>query len=216
ARPPHLAAVTPQSVIADPWLQAWPGGIYNSGFTRQWIRQRNAQAAPGGTSWVQRRIDAGDDICAAHQALRAQNPDFEALTRGLDRYTPTAAARDLRQLVRRVEVPTFITGACQGEQTGPQFTAILADFDSAAALRAGLWNGRHPAGYGPANLMRWFEFLELYVAERVPELHPLVRAVAPAVLAPEFGLQDITLEPDRFAHHGDDHAAALAEYEAEP
>src|SRR5690606_12140247 len=154
ARPPHLAAATPQPVIADPWLQAWPGGIYNSGFTRQWIRQRTAQAAPGGTSWVQRRIDAGDDICAAHQALRAQNPDFEALTRGLDRYTPTAAARDLRQLVRRVEVPTFITGAFQDEQTGPQFTAMLDDFDSAAALRVGLWNGRHPDGYGPAKIGR--------------------------------------------------------------
>lgn len=213
--PPHLAAVTPQSVIADPWLQAWPGGIYNSGFTQQWIREREAQSRPGGASWVQERIDDGDATCAAHQDLRNQNLDFEALTRALDTYTPAASARDLRRLVKDVEAPTYITGAFQDEQTGAQFTAMLDDFESAEVLRVGLWNGRHPDGYGPANLMRWFEFLELYVARRVPELHPLVRAVAPPVLAGEFGLEDITLEPDRFASFGDDHAGARAAYEAE-
>src|SRR5690606_3954240 len=57
--PPHLAAITPQSVIADPWLQAWPGGIYNPGFPEQWIREREAAAAPGGTDWVEQRIAAG-------------------------------------------------------------------------------------------------------------------------------------------------------------
>jgi uncharacterized protein len=213
--PPHLAAVTPQSVIADPWLQAWPGGIFNDGFTRQWIQQRNAQAAPGGTSWVQRRIDAGDEACAAHQALRNQNPDFETFVRGLETYNPSAVARDLRRLVPDIEAPTFITGAFQDEQTGPQFTAMLDDFHSTEILRVGLWNGRHPDGYGPANIVRWFEFLELYVAKRVPEMHPFVRLVAPALLAEQFGLEDVTLEPDRFASFGDDHAGARAAYEAE-
>ena len=45
--PPHLAGVTAQSVIADPWMQAWPGGIFNSGFTQQWIKERNAGRGPG-------------------------------------------------------------------------------------------------------------------------------------------------------------------------
>jgi predicted acyl esterase len=214
-RPPHLAAVTPQSVIADPWLQAWPGGIFNSGFTHQWIKERDAAAAPGGSSWVTKRIEAGDATCAAHQALRAQNPDFEGLVRALDTYPPSAAARDLRRLVGDIEAPVFISGAFQDEQTGPQFTALLDSFTSAPVVRVNLWNGRHPDGYGPANLMRWFEFLELYVAQRVPRLNPLVRALAPPVLAHEFHLRDIELEPDRFTRFGDDYASALAAYEAE-
>jgi uncharacterized protein len=214
-RPPHLAAVTPQSVIADPWLQAWPGGIFNSGFTHQWIKERDAAAAPGGDSWVTDRIEAGDTTCAAHQALRAQNPDFEGFVRALDTYPASAAARDLRRLVADVEAPVFISGAFQDEQTGPQFTALLDSFTSAPVLRVNLWNGRHPDGYGPANLMRWFEFLEFYVAKRVPRLNPLVRALAPPVLAGQFHLRDIELEPDRFARFGDDHASALAAYEAE-
>ena len=93
---------------------------------------------------------------------------------------------------------------------------MLDHFDHAPVLRVGLWNGRHPDGYGPVNIMRWFEFLELYVAGRVPKLNPLVRAAAPAVLAQQFDLRDATLEPDRLHDRfGDDYAAARAAYEAE-
>ena len=38
----HLAAVTALSVIKDPWLEQWPGGVYNGGFTRQWLEERDA------------------------------------------------------------------------------------------------------------------------------------------------------------------------------
>ena len=214
--PPHLAGVTAQSVIADPWMQAWPGGIYNAGFTKQWIEQRNQAAAPGGTSWVTQRIAAGDATCAAHQPLRNQILDFEELSHSLTHYNDSAAARDLRRLVPDIEAPVFVSGAFQDEQTGAQFTAMLDDFDSAEVVRVNLWNGRHPDGYGPANVMAWFEFLELYVADRVPELPPLLRLALPAVLADQFDLADVELGPDRFASFGDDVAAALAAYEAEP
>jgi predicted acyl esterase len=213
--PPHLAAVTPQSVIADPWLEAWPGGIYNSGFTQQWVKQRDAESRPGGTDWVAARVAAGDETCAANMPLRAQNPDFENLSHSLSSYTPAAAARDLRELVRGIEAPVFLSGAFQDEQTGPQFTAMLDHFDSTPLLRVNLWNGRHPDGYGPANVVRWYEFLELYVADRVPVMNPLVRAALPPILADQFHVQDIELEPDRFASFGDDLAGARAAYEAE-
>jgi hypothetical protein len=213
--PPHLAGVTAQSVIADPWLQAWPGGIYNSGFTQQWIKERNDAAAPGGTSWVTRRIEAGDAVCGAHQPLRNQTLDFEALVHSLSTYNASSAARDLRLLVGDIESPVFVSGAFQDEQTGPQFTAMLDEFDSAELLRVNLWNGRHPDGYGPANIMRWYEFLELYVADRVPVVPPALRVALPPVLADQFDLADVELEPDRFASFGDDLAGARAAYEAE-
>jgi predicted acyl esterase len=214
--PPHLAGVTAQSVIADPWLQAWPGGIFNSGFTQQWIKERNEASSPGGSSWVTGRIQAGDTVCAEHQLLRNQNPDFENLARSLTSYNRSAAARDLRLLVRDITAPVFISGAFQDEQTGPQFTQMLDDFDEAAAFRANLWNGRHPDGYAPANVNDVFEFLELYVAERVPEMNPTIRAALPAVLGSQFGLADTTIEPDRFTEFGDDVDGARAAYEGEP
>jgi hypothetical protein len=214
--PPHLAAVSPQSVLADPWLQAWPGGIFNSGFTQQWVKERDEASAPGGTSWVTTRVEGGDATCADNLALRTQNPDFENLAHSLTSCSGTAEARDLRELVRDVEAPVYLTGAFQDEQTGPQFTAMVDDFDRAALARVNLWNGRHPDGFGPANLVRWYEFLELYVADRVPVLHPVLRAVLPIVLADQFDLADVALEPDHYASFGDDLDAARAAYEAEP
>ncbi|HET6951753.1 MAG TPA: CocE/NonD family hydrolase [Acidimicrobiales bacterium] len=214
--PPHLAAVTPQSVIADPWLQAWPGGIFNSGFTQQWIKERDEASAPGGTDWVGDRVAAGDSTCAGNLALRSQNPDFENLVHSLPYYGRPAAARDLRELVRDIEAPVFVSGAFQDEQTGPQFTSMLDHFDSTALLRANLWNGRHPDGYAPPNVVRWFEFLELYVADRVPVVPPAIRAALPGVLADQFDVEDVELEPDRWASFGDDVDGARAAYEAEP
>jgi hypothetical protein len=215
-QPPSLAAITPLSVIADPWLQQYPGGVYNSGFTRQWLAARDRQSAPGGSSWVRARIDAGDQACAEHQVLRDQNPDFESFGRALSTYHPMASARDLRRLVADISVPVLLAGAFQDEQTGPQFATMIDDFESAPQLKVGLWNGRHPDGLGPVNLVRWFEFLEFHVARRVPRLHPIIRAFAPAVLAQEFDLADATLEPDRWHDRfGDDYAAARAAYDAE-
>jgi predicted acyl esterase len=213
--PPHLAAVTPQSVIADPWLEAWPGGIFNSGFTAQWIKQRDAESAQGGTDWVTERVEAGDETCAANMELRSQNPDFESLAHSLTSYSPSAAARDLRELVRDIEAPVYLTGAFQDEQTGPQFGVLVDNFDSTKLLRATMWNGRHPDGYQPVNLVRWYEFLELYVADRVPRVNALLRAVLPGFLADQFHLKDTELEPDHYAKYGDDLAAARAAYEAE-
>jgi hypothetical protein len=213
--PPHLAAITPQSVIADPWMEAWPGGIYNSGFTQQWIKARDAETTPGGTNWVTQRIAAGDATCAANMPLRNQNPGFENLAHSLTTYTASAAARDLRELVRTIRAPVFLSGAFQDEQTGPQFQEMADHFDSTSLLRVNLWNGRHPDGYGPANIMRWFEFLELYVADRVPVLNPLLRAALPGILADQFDVDDVQLEPDRFAGYAGDLDGARAAYEAE-
>jgi uncharacterized protein len=92
---------------------------------------------------------------------------------------------------------------------------MLDDFDNAAALRVNLWNGRHPDGYAAVNINDVFEFLELYVADRVPAMNPLVRAALPSVLAGQFGLRDVVIEPDRFTDFGDDVAGARAAYEAE-
>jgi len=211
--PPHLAAVTPQSVIADPWLEAWPGGIFNSGFTQQWLKERDAESSPGGTDWVSQRIDNGDLTCKDNLALRSQNPDFEKLTHSLSTYPAAAKARDLRELVRTIKAPVYLTGAFQDEQTGPQFGQMVDNFDSTKLLRVTMWNGRHPDGYAPINLTRWYEFLELYVADRVPKMNPLIRAALPGVLAEQFKLKDVTLEPDHFAQYGDDVAAARAAYE---
>jgi uncharacterized protein len=214
-RPPHLAAVTAQSVIADPWLEQWPSGIYNDGFTKQWLEERERQSGAGGTGWVQDRIDAGDTACRQGVADHDLNFDFGTFAKGLVMRPADADARDLRELVRDIEAPVFITGAFEDEQTGPQFGALLDNFDHARALRVGLWNGRHPDGYSTMNIAQLYEFLELYVAERVPHMPEALRTALPGVIAEQFGFTTAELPPDRFADLGDDYEAALARYEDE-
>ena len=216
-RPPHLAAVTPVSVLADPWQLLWPGGIYNNGFTRQWLDERDRSAAPNGQSWTDGRIAAGDAECLAHQQLRNQNIPFEAFFKALDFYPAAAAERSLPLLVPEIDIPVYLTGGFQDEQTGPQFAEMLGNFTSAPIKRFTLYNGRHVDGFSPLAVTRWWEFLELYVAKRLPRMPDFVRDLAGPELSKTYDSDNLTFEPDRFADLADgDYAGALARYEAEP
>ena len=196
--PPSLASIAPQSVIEDPWRQAWPGGIFNSGFTKQWIAQREAQSAPGGTDWVTELIDGGDSVCETNLEVRDQGVEFESFTKALEFYLEDSDDRRFSYLVDDIDVPVFLTGGWQDEQTGPRFGTMLDRFTSSPMRKFNVFNGHHPDGYSPALLSRWFEFLEFTVSKRIPVLNPLVRDLAPAELEKEFGVA-LELEEDRFA-----------------
>ncbi|MCP4497357.1 MAG: hypothetical protein GY825_11330, partial [Phycisphaeraceae bacterium] len=64
------------------------------------------------------------------------------------------------------------------------------------------------------NLYRWYEFLEFYVAERIPQLPDLFRGLAATMGEDIIGVP-IELEPDRFTEYAT-YEEALAAYEAEP
>ena len=214
-RPPSLASIAPLSVIDDLWRQQWPGGIYNMGFTRAWIAGRDLQTRKGGMAWDQTRIDAGDEVARANQEIRSQNSDFERFGRATGDFRPTLQARRIGLHVNRIDVPVYLTGAWQDEQTGSRFASMIDSFDASPHSRAIVFNGHHPDGYSPGVVLRWYEFLCFYVARRIPQLPEILRAMAPLLFKDYFGYEAV-LEADRFSHHGDDFEAALAEYEAEP
>jgi len=213
-RPPHLAAIAPLSVIEDPWRQQWPGGVYNQGFTRNWLAGLDGSAAPYGARWVRRRIEDGDTVCEEHQDLRNQNIPFEPLALTLEFYPPDADDRRLSLLVQDIDVPVFLTGAWQDEQTGPRFATMLDDFSSADRVKFTMFNGQHPDGYSPLVITRLWEFLEFNVRREIPRLCWFYRLLIPMAMQEIFGVP-IGFEPDRFRGY-DDYAAALAAYEAEP
>lgn len=214
-QPPSLAAITPLSVIEDSWQMAWPGGIYNAGFTKQWIAERERQSS-GGQGWTRDRIEAGDTVCESNQALRNQSVGFEAFVRALETRPTDADDRDLSKLVPSVNRPVFLTGAWQDEQTGPRFATMLNNFTGAGKKSFVLFNGHHPDGYSAHALSRWYEFLDLYVAERVPRILDVVRAVLPDELEKNFHAP-LQLDPDRFADLDDsEYEAALARWESDP
>ena len=216
-RPPSLAAVTPLSVIKDPWLQQWPGGVYNGGFTRQWLSERDKESSAGGTSWVGKRIKGGDKTCAANQKLREQNIDFEAFGRSLVHRPELADGRDLSKLVSNIDVPVFMSGAWQDEQTGPQFADMLGNFTNSPDFHVMLFNGRHPDGYTPEVLSHWLEFLQLYVAKQVPHIDPAIRSAAPPYFEDSFHAKNLQFSPDEYAaFYPANYDGALAQWKASP
>ena len=129
---------------------------------------------------------------------------------------PAAADdRDLTKLVAQIEAPVFYGGGFHDEQTGAQFGAMLDQFYMSESFKALIGNGRHPDGYAPHAVYRWFEFLEFYVAERTPFLNPLIRTFGPAEFGGSFGMDYVLFEEDRFVDYAS-YEEALAAYEQEP
>ena len=76
-QPPSLAGIAVGGTYDDGFRNLLrPSGIVNSGFAKEWIKGREAEAEPGGQAWTQKRIDEGDAICAFNQRLRSQNVDL--------------------------------------------------------------------------------------------------------------------------------------------
>lgn len=217
-RPPSLAAITPLSVIEDVYRSVlYPGGIYNDGFAQQWAASRQDDTEAGGEAWVRERIEGGDTTCEANQQLRSQNTDLVGTARATPYYDPARLDRLApRTFVDRIEVPVLLAGAWQDEQTGGRFATMLDDFDSAPVLRVFLYNGAHADSLSPEVLLPWYEFLNLYVADRVPPpLDPVLRAAAPLLYQGVFGATGLELPPDRF-DGVTDLAEARARFEADP
>lgn len=214
-RPPSLAAITPLSVLDDSFqANLYPGGILNTGFAVEWTQQRVEEARPEGQAWAAARIAAGDDECAANQALRLQNPDLLGEILATPFWiSPLGEELAPRTFVDRIEVPVFLAGAWQDEQTGGRFPTMLDRFTSSPAVYASLVNGLHTEAISPPILPRFAEFLELYVARRTPSIG-ILPALGPILGAGIFGTTDFEVRGDRFS--GLSFEEALAAFEAEP
>lgn len=218
-QPPSLAAITPLSVIDDTYRSTlYPGGILNDGFATSWAEDRQREGAAFGQPWAKARADAGDEVCAANQAYRTQNPDlFEFIDAAA--FVPEDRDGYLGRLapiewVDRIEVPVFLAGAWQDEQTGGHFPAMLDRFTGAPVTRFVLTNGGHTDALSPDVLLAVTEFLDLYVAERIPALPDSFGGALGLLGSAVFGVELDPLD-QRFAD-APSYEAALASYEAEP
>jgi hypothetical protein len=215
--PPHLAAITPQSVISDTYRGvAYPGGIYNNGFADEWITRVLDRAEPYGQGWettvVAEEASRGVTTCADNQALRGQNRDVVTIGRDLRFDVPELRYTSPVTITNDIDVPVFLTGQWQDEQTGPYFANDLDEFDSAPVFKAILSNGNHPDGYSAPAISRWLEFLEIYVAERAPVLPDNAWLFTPLLSSQIFG----TIQTPAGARFGLSYEAAKARFESEP
>ncbi len=181
-RPPGLAAIAPMSLTEDLYSTGFPGGMFNSGFAATWLAQRVADAQPapqGGQAYARALIADGDTTCLANQALHGQAQNLQALLREASHRVPALYdERAPSTWAKRTQVPVFVSGAFQDEQTGGQWPSIIADLSSDPHVWATIVNGTHADSLGPGTLTRWIEFLDLFVADRVPSEPAIVPTLA--------------------------------------
>ena len=201
-RPPHLAAITPLSVIDNTQTTLYPGGILNTGFALEWAKERvhDAEAAgpDSGQEWAYKRVREGDATCAANQALHPEAVDLLQKVEANDHYVP-AVADPLSPItfVDKIDVPTFMACQWTDEQTGGHCPALAAHFTGTRKKWFTFTNGTHVDSLDPATLNRWFDFLELYVAKRAPLYDSaLLRTLAPVVYEEAMGIPGVTLPAD--------------------
>ena len=220
-RPPSLAAITPLSVLDSTQTTLYPGGILNTGFTLEWAKDRADDAKPasktGGQPWALERIRGGDKTCKANQALHAEAIDVIAKVRRNDHYVPKVAdplAPD--RFVNKIDVPVFLACQWTDEQTGGHCPSLPRHFTGTKRKWFTFTNGVHPDSLDPATFVRWYDFLELYVARRRPQLPQGVRDAAPAILKALMGIEGVGLPADDPIQAQPSYEAALAAFQALP
>lgn len=213
--PPSLAAITPLSVIGNTYTTASPGGIFNDGFALEWITGVLNAADPYGQGWEQARVDAGDTICEENQLLHKQRRNLIDEARANKYYTDDIAGPlNPTRFVNEIDVPVFLAGGWQDEQTGPFFTTLLDQFKSAPVTRITTYNGIHADALAPHALVEMKAFLDMYVAREMIGINENVRTLAPLLFQNVFKAS-LQIPPDRFTKYAT-YEEAKAAYEAEP
>lgn len=201
-RPPDLAAIAPLSTTDDLYSTGFPGGIFNDGFAKSWIEQRVSDARPapgGGQPWATAEIKAGDRRCLANQALHLQAQNVNAILDSTNNRVPSIYdQRSPSAWATHIDVPVFMVGALEDEQTGPQWPAIIKSLDHDPDVFVTMLNGTHIDSLGPATITRWMEFLDIFVAGEVPRTSATLDELAPAFYQEATGAPSEPLPAVRF------------------
>jgi uncharacterized protein len=218
--PPHLSAITPLSVIDNTATTLYPGGFLNTGFAVQWAEDRVHDAEPAspteGQAWAWKRIQDGDQLCKANQTLHTAAADLIAKIHRNRVYRPRVAnPLNPSTFVNRIRVPVFLACQFEDEQTGGHCANLADRFTGTRRKWFTFTNGLHVDSLDPATFDRWFDFLELYVAQRRPQLPSTAAASAPLIYQSVMGVPGVSLPPDPIQDQPT-YEAARSAYEALP
>jgi uncharacterized protein len=218
--PPHLAAITPLSVIDNTATTLYPGGYLNTGFAVQWAQDRVDDAKPAspteGQGWAWKRIQDGDQLCKANQTLHTAAADLIAKINRNRFYRPKVAnPLSPATFVSKIRVPVFMACQFEDEQTGGHCPNLADRFTGTQRKWFTFTNGLHTDSLDPETFNRWFDFLELYVAGRRPQLPPGAAAAAPFLYQTVMGVPGVTLPPDPIQSQPS-YEAALNLFQSQP
>jgi uncharacterized protein len=200
--PPSLAAISPLSVIDQTQTTLYPGGVLNTGFAVAWAEERIDEAKPaspnGGQEWAYKRIQEGDRVCKANQALHPEAADLKAKIRANDHYR-AKVADPLAPItfVDEIDVPVFMACQWTDEQTGGHCPDLVDRFTGTKRKWFTFTNGTHVDSLAPETFNRWYDFLQLFVAKRAPITYSaFIKAAGPVIYEEAMGVPGVTMPPD--------------------
>lgn len=195
-RPPHLAAISPLSVIDATATTLYPGGNLNTGFAVAWAKERQQEAQAAGTGatgtqpYAEQRVAGGDSTCRRNQALHPEAASLMTKIRRNSHYRPRVAdPLDPVSFVHRIGVPTFLACQFEDEQTGGHCPALVRHFTGTSKKWFTFTNGTHVDSLDPETLNRLYDFLMLYVADQAPATNAAaLHATAPVIYQEATGI----------------------------
>ena len=200
--PPSLAAISPLSVLDATQTTLYPGGILNTGFAVAWAKERIHDAKPasakGGQPWAYKRVQEGDQICKDNQVLHGEAANLLAKIRANSHYVPKVAdPLSPITFVKKINVPVYMACQWTDEQTGGHCPTLAAQFTGTKKKWFTFTNGTHVDSLDPETFNRWYDFLELYVAQQAPITNSAaMQGAAPVIYQEAMGVSGVTLPPD--------------------
>jgi uncharacterized protein len=205
-------------VIDNIATTVYPGGIVNTGFALPFAQARDDDAEPAspghGEQWALERIQRGDRVCKANQVLHTEAVN-EVAQIGADRYYVPSVANPLDPdtFVHKIHVPVFLACQWTDEQTGGHCPELAEHFTGTRLKWFTFTNGAHIDSLDPATAVRWFDFLSLFVADRLPQLSPDQRALGPLLYQTAMGIGGVSF-PDDPIEDEPSYSSALAAFES--
>src|SRR3954468_11113947 len=217
-QPPSLSAIAPLSVIDQTQTTLYPGGILNTGFAVAWAKERQEEAKPAGPNsgqrWAYKRIQEGDETCKGNQALHPEAANLMKKIRANNHYKPKVAD-PLAPItfVDKIKVPVFMACQFEDKQTGGHCPDLAEHFTGTTKKWFTFTNGTHIDSLDPETFNRWYDFLELYVAQQAPIMNAAaIQGGAPVIYQEAMGVSGVTLPPDPIQQQPT-YEGALAEFE---
>jgi uncharacterized protein len=200
--PPHLAAISPLSVIDQTQTTLYPGGILNTGFAVAWAKERADEAKPAGPhsgqAWAYQQIKDGDQVCKSNQALHGEAADLLGKIRKNNHYRPKIAdPLSPITFVHKIHVPVFMACQWTDEQTGGHCPTLAEHMTGTRRKWFTYTNGTHVDSLDPETFNRWYDFLQLYVAKQAPITRAAaIQGAGPVIYQAAMGIPGVTMPPD--------------------
>ena len=159
-----------------------PAGSFNVGFAGSWAEDVGKKAEAYGRGLGKSGVDAGDTTCADNQLFRGRTSTSPP------RPAPSATtAEDGRPtqrvvVVDKIDVPVFLTGSFQDEQTGGRFLLLFEPLHRIPGHALHRHERCPPTAARRSTSPKWKTFLDLYVAGKLTDIPTPVRLFAPVIM----------------------------------